>query len=194
MVEKGYSTPVVVTLVKGSTMPGIKGYPEEYETNITKNKERAKIGAKRLARAARFKRLPALVVYRFIEHGEFLLKIYRKHCPNLKIEMVYGSKFKKKERERILKDFREGRIDVLISSMIVKRGQNFPLIRYIQNVSATDSNETVSQLRGRGERTHESKKKYYMDDFMDEGRYLKRHSKHRKKYYEAEGFTVLLKY
>ena len=77
--------------------------------------------------------------------------------------------------------------------MIVKRGKNFPLIKYIQNASATDSNETVSQIMGRGERKHESKTKYYLDDFMDEGMYLKRHSKHRKKYYQAEGFTLIEK-
>jgi superfamily II DNA or RNA helicase len=191
MVEAGYSTRVVVTLLKGSTLPGIKGYPEEYKTNITENKARAKIGAERLARAARFYRLPALVVYRFHDHGKLLLKVYRKRLPKLRIELVHGDV---KNRKQLMLDFRDGKIDVLISSMIVKRGKNFPLIKYIQNASATDSNETVSQVMGRGERKHESKSKYYLDDFWDEGRYLNRHSKHRKKYYLAEGFTVLLKY
>jgi len=189
-VELGYSTTVVVTLVPGSDKPGIKGYPLEYETNITKNKKRAKIGAERLARAARFKRLPALVVYRFHEHGKLLLKVYRKRLPKLRIELAHGET---RDRKKILSDYRDGKIDVLISSFIVKRGKNFPLIRYIQNASATDSQETISQIMGRGERRHKSKKKYYLDDFMDEGIYLKRHSKHRKKYYQVEGFTVIEK-
>lgn len=193
MVELGYSTTVVVTLVKGSTKPPIKGYPQEYEANITKNKDRARIGAKRLARAARFNRLPALVVYRFIEHGEMLLKVYRKMLPNLRIEIVNGDNSKKKQRAKTLENFKNGKVDVLISSMIVKRGKNFPKIKYIQNASATDSNETVSQIMGRGERKDESKKKYYLDDFIDEGRYLMRHSKHRRNYYKAEGFTLIEK-
>lgn len=190
MVELGYSTKVVVTMVKGSNKPGIHGYPEEYQANITQNKQRARIGAERVARASRFHRLPGLVVYRFHEHGKLLLKVYRKRLPKLRIELVHGDT---KNRTQLLTDFREGRIDVLISSMIVKRGKNFPMIKYIQNASATDSNETVSQIMGRGERKHESKNKYYLDDFIDEGRYLSRHSKHRKKYYLAEGFTLIEK-
>lgn len=190
MVDLGFSTTVVVKLYPGSNKPSVKGYPEEYDENITKNKSRASIGANLMKRAIRFKRIPAIVIYRFHEHGKLLLKVYRKTIPNKRIELVHGDT---KNRKTLMAEFREGKIDILISSFIVKRGKNFPLIRYIQNVSATDSQETVSQIMGRGERKHESKKKYYLDDFMDEGNYLKRHSKHRKLYYLREGFTVIMK-
>lgn len=190
MTDLGYSTKVVVKLHKGSDYPPVVGYPEEYSANISNNKHRARKGADLMLRAIKFKRLPAIVIYRFHEHGKMLLKVFRKKITNNRIELVHGST---KNRKKLLEEFRDGKIDILISSFIVKRGKNFPLIKYIQNASATDSQETVSQIMGRGERTHESKTKYYLDDFMDEGKYLKRHSKHRKQYYKAEGFTVIEK-
>lgn len=190
MVDLGFSTTVVVKLHKGSDYPPVNGYPEEYSANISNNKHRARKGAELMIRAIKFKRLPAIVIYRFHEHGKLLLKVFRKKIPKQRIELVHGDT---KNRKKLLEEFRDGKIDILISSFIVKRGKNFPLIRYIQNASATDSQETVSQIMGRGERTHESKTKYYLDDFMDEGKYLKRHSKHRRNYYKAEGFTVIEK-
>lgn len=191
MSELGYSTPVVVRLWPGSTLPPIpKDFKAEYDVNISQNKDRA-IKCVNLVKAAiKRGRIPGLVVYRFHEHGEFLLKHFRKRIKNKRIELVHGDT---KNRKQLLADFREGKIDILISSFIVKRGKNFPMIRYILNASATDSNETVSQVMGRGERTHDSKRKYYLDDFMDMGGYIGRHSRHRLKYYKAEGFKVIIK-
>jgi len=68
------------------------------------------------------------------------------------------------------------------------------LIKYIQNAAASDSQETISQIMGRGERISDTKKRYYLDDFYDDGQYLRRHSKHRINYYKEEGFKINLKY
>lgn len=190
MAELGYSTPVIVRLWPGSKEPGIKGFPDEYRQNITLNKDRTNKTVELAKRAIRLGRTPILVIFHFQEHGEKLEKAFRKKIPNKKIGMVHGDI---KNRKKIIDDFREGKLDILIGSFILKRGKNFPLIKSIINASATDSQETVSQIMGRGERTHESKKKYYLDDFMDEGRYLKRHSNHRKVYYTKEGFKVINK-
>lgn len=191
MVDLGYSTPVIVKLWPGSNLPSIPGdFAAEYDTNITHNKQRAKEGLKLLRKAILANRLPGIVIFRYHKHGELLYKKYKKLALkyNLTIDFVHGDT---KNRKDILKNFREGKIDILISSFIVKRGKNFPLIKYIQNASATDSNETVSQIMGRGERKHDTKKLYHLDDFMDEGRYLGRHSRHRLRYYKAEGFKVI---
>lgn len=187
MVEDGFSTRPVIRIHKGSELPKQDSYPEEYKINISQNKARAKIGAELMKKAIRFKRTPALVIYRFHEHGELLLKVYRKAIPNKRIELAHGDT---KKRKVYLEEFRVGKIDILISSFIIKRGKNHPLIKYIQNASATDSEETLSQVGGRGERTDKSKSKFYLDDFYDEGSYLKRHSKHRIIYYKKWGFPV----
>lgn len=189
MVEAGYSTPVVIKVYPGSDKPPRDTYQEEYLHNITQNKKRAKIGAIIMKRQIRFKRTPALVIFKYHEHGELLYKVFKKMIPNKRIEMAHGGT---KNRKKLIDEFKDGKIDIFIVSHIFKRGKNSPLIKYIQNHSSGDSQEDVSQIMGRGERTHGSKKKYYLDDFFDEGTYLKRHSKHRLNYYKAEGFKVTL--
>lgn len=193
MSELGYSTPVVINLWPGNKNKGFKDqkYPEEYYNYITVNKERAMVGVNLLKRRIKFGIIPALVTFQYIEHGEFLYKVYKKHIKNKRIELVSG-KTHPNLRKKLLQEFKEGKIDILIASSIFRRGKNSPWIRYIQNMAGGDSQENVSQIMGRGERKHESKKKYYLDDFMDEGIYLKRHSNHRKTYYQKEGFKVVI--
>lgn len=193
MVGLGHSTKPVIKIWPGNQKPGIKrDYPGEYDKCITKNKDRAKYGVERLKFNAKFGRLPALVVFKYEKHGELLYEVFNKHLGHkYKIAWVHH---KTKDRKKTLADFRDGKIDILIASFIVKRGKNFPLIRYIQNQAGSDSQSTISQIMGRGERTHESKKKFYMDDFFDLGHYLMRHSKHRIIYYKKEGFTVYERY
>jgi len=193
--EMGHSTPAIVTIIPGNEKPGIKNdYSGTYKENISLNVDRAMIGLKRLKFQLKLKRTPALVICRFHEHVHLLYDIYSKGISSkYRIELVHGD-IHPAERKKLLEEFRTGKIDVLISSFIIKRGKNHPLIKYIQNAAATDSQETVSQIMGRGERKHDSKKKYYIDDFFDQGLYLSRHSKHRVAYYKKEDMKVNLKY
>lgn len=190
MVELGFSTDVVIKIIRGSTMVGLKGeYRTEYLTNIVHNEDRHEVCLQRLKFNMDRGRLPAIVICRFHEHVEQLHDYFKDNG----IEDVVSVHGDTKDRKQILRDFRDGNIEVLIASMIVKRGKNFPLLRYMLNAAGGDSQETVSQLMGRGERKHESKKKFYMDDIYDSGHYLTRHSKHRINYYKTEGFKVLIK-
>ena len=96
-----------------------------------------------------------------------------------------------KTRENTLRDFKEGKVDILISSMIIKRGKNLPLMQVLINAAAGDSHTTIKQILGRGMRRKAGiKTKIYMDDFFDTGQFLKRHAKHRVIYYKKEGFPV----
>lgn len=54
-----------------------------------------------------------------------------------------------------------------------------------------DSQEKSIQILGRLVRKHESKNKTYLDDFIFEGTFLKRHGNHRKVYYQKQGFKVI---
>lgn len=40
-----------------------------------------------------------------------------------------------------MKDFREGKIDILVSTTIIARGKNFPKLRYLLNAASMDSQE-----------------------------------------------------
>ena len=193
MADLGYSTKVVVRMFKGSNKLGIKGdYKAEYDKGIMYNEDRAMESVKRMKANIKRKRLPAIIVCQFHNHIDLMYKVYQRELGDkYKIAYVHGDK---KDRNAIFKDFREGKIDILISSFIIKRGKNFPLVKYLQNAAGSDSQETIWQIMGRLERTHESKNKAYMEDFYDEGFYLSRHSKHRINYYLDTGFKVIKKF
>lgn len=193
LVDKGFSTEVVVTMYPGSKKEGIKGdFKAEYDNSITYNEDRALVSVNILKEHNKLGRLPAVVVAQFHNHVELLYKIIKRELGHkYKIAYVHH---KVKERSKIFEDFRAGKIDILISSFIIKRGKNFPLTKHLHNAAGSDSHETILQIMGRLERTHKSKKRSYMTDMMDEGNYLKRHSKHRLNYYKQTGFKVRIKY
>lgn len=202
MVKKGLSTKVVIKMHRGNTKAIPPAPPEvdmseyqwQYLQGITNNFERAHKGLELLKYNIKLKRLPALIICRFHKHIELLYSVINKSLGSKYVVKYVHGGINKQTRKDILEDFRVGKIDILISSFIIKRGKNHPLIKYIQNAAGSDSQETVSQIMGRGERLHSSKKKYYLDDFFDEGSYLRRHSKHRVIYYKKEGFKVITKF
>ena len=188
--EKGYSSPIIVKITKGNeTIRYDKDYTREYEEGIIKNNDRNGKIWKRVARHIRKERLPILIVVKNHEHIHQLLKA----CPE-QIKNDYLIKFihhEVKQRKAILDEFRAGHVDILISSMIIKIGQNLPLIKATVNAGGGDSNINTLQLLGRNKRTHHSKKKTWYEDFWDKGSYLSRHSKHRRFVYIKEGHKVI---
>ena len=191
MVDKGFSTELTIKIIPcnfGEQVPG--NWMEEYRRNISTNTQRHELSLKRIEFNLKYGRDKILVMCRFHEHVEELY-----HYLGANLEGDYSIDYvhhEIKNRKDIIQDFRVGKLDILVSSLITKRGQNFPLLRYILNASAGDSAETVSQIMGRGERTHESKSMVYVEDFFDYGKYLRRHAKHRVKYYKNENFRVIM--
>lgn len=195
MQDKGYSTKTIIRITQGSEVPPIKGekdWKAEYDRGITYNTNRIMKIIERVKWNAKLKRMPLLVIGQFHNHIELMHMVFQKHLGDkFTIAYVHGGV---KNRKKILEDFRDGYIDILISSFIIKRGKNLPLTKLLINAAGSDSQATVLQLMGRLERTDSSKKKAYMEDFFDEGTYLKRHSKHRVIYYRKEGLKVIEKY
>lgn len=189
MVKKGQSTPVIVKIIPvPSRNDEYDDYTSEYEDTII-NKRSFKVSLKRTLWNISYGRIPALVVTKYIKHCEELYKFYKKELGD-----KYYIKFvhhETKDRNKILSDFRDGKIDILISTTIISRGKNFPLLRYLQNCASMDSNEKSIQILGRLVRTHESKKKAYLDDIAYNGSYLTRHANHRKRYYLAQKMKVI---
>lgn len=190
LMDAGYSTPIVIKIWKGNTKIKVKGdYDEEYKQGISLSRERTRQTLERIDYYTRRSCYPILVVGRYHQHVEAL---YRS------IQARFGHKFrvayihhKIKDRKDILDRFKRGDIDILISSLIIKLGQNMPLIRCMINAAGGDSMINALQLVGRAIRKHKSKTKVYYEDFYDEGFYLKRHSKHRLQYYRHQGFKII---
>jgi superfamily II DNA or RNA helicase len=193
-IDKGYSAKVIVNIWKGNTEVKIKGdFPQEYLRGIIESPERNKKVIKRLKTHIRKQRLPILILVKNHAHIKKLFpkieKVARKN--GLKADWVHH---KKKGRFDISKKFKDGNLDILLGSYILKRGKNFPLMRALINASGGDSMENTLQILGRATRAHESKTKTYLDDFHDEGVYLKRHANRRYRVYRDEKLRVIRRY
>ena len=188
MIEKGYSTKVSVRLIDTDWDFGGNNYPEEYQNNVL-NKKSYNLSYKRAKININKGRLPMIIVTKFISHCEELYKYYKNKLGDAyTIAYVHHNI---KDRKEILERFRDGKIDILISTTIISRGKNFPLLRYLQNAASMDSNEKAIQILGRLVRTHESKKKAYFDDIQYNGKYLSKHAKHRARYFKNENLKVI---
>jgi superfamily II DNA or RNA helicase len=192
LIDQGFSTPMVVTILEGNTLVKIPGdYKAEETEGLIMSKERNGKVIKRVRQHINKGRSPLLLICKFHNHTELLFKRVKKAFPELRVNYIH---VKVKNRMQILEQFREGELDILVSSKLIKEGQNLPLIKAVVNASGGDSAIDVLQIVGRALRKHKSKKKVYYDDFFDEGSYLKRHSKHRIKELKGQEFKLIQKY
>ena len=193
LMELGYSTPVVIKINMGNRMMARSGdYDGEYKEGIVRNSERNLMWVNRARYYLKQDIKHILVVAKLHEHVEELYRLFIRNFGNkYSIKFVHKDT-PTKDRDSAIEAFREGTLDILISSFIIKRGQNMPLIRVILNAAGGDSPEGPLQIIGRGTRTHESKDKVYYEDAYDKGAYLERHSKHRMIYYKNEGLKIIL--
>lgn len=155
---------------------------EFFKKYVIDNEEAHELSLQRTIKNIRLhKRFPALIVVRYISHCKNLYKYYKKFLANdYTISMMHHQT---KNGEQILEDFANGKIDILIITLIVKRGLNLPKARYMQNASGINSDEGIIQLLGRMERKEKGSKKIsYFDDMYYYGKYLLRHSNHRVNY------------
>lgn len=196
-IKKGYSTKTIVKMVPSRPWYGnweseFVTYKDIYDDSITLNKYAKRMAYARLKWNINQGRYPALVVCKHIAHCENLYKFFKKKLGDAYNIAYVHVNTPSKLRQQIMKDFREGRIDILVSTTIIARGKNFPKLRYLLNAASMDSQEKSIQFLGRLVRTDESKNRVYLDDLHYPGDYLSRHGRHRKQYYQKQELKVIL--
>lgn len=192
LIELGHSTDVIIKYLVGNEHVRYDNdYRLEYKKGITKNKNRNKKILARVKLHVKRGRTPILITTRFHKHAKILYKMMVKNFPKLKIETV---NHKTKDRKRIITDFENGVQDILVSTMIVQRAKNFPKMQVMIHAGGGDSEAGILQLFGRATRKDEEVPDKYFEDFFDEGKYLKRHSKHRIQGLKRDGLEIIRKY
>jgi superfamily II DNA or RNA helicase len=126
-----------------------------------------------------------------IEHGEFLQKWLNDSGKLGVVELVHG---KDRNRAKKIDAFKEGKIDVLISSMILKEGLNIPNIHYLIRAEGGKSVITSKQFVGRAIRDDKENTTVEIIDFYhgSNSKYCSEHSMKRLKTYKKEGFEIIL--
>jgi len=191
LMDKGHSAEVMVHIHEGNTLINIpKDYLGEENLGIIQSNERNGKVLRRVMFHKRAKRLPILVVVKFHNHVRKLMAMidaYPERFEGLVVDWVHH---KRPDRKEVVQRYKEGKIDILIGTYILKRGKNFPLMQALINAGGGDSFENVIQILGRATRTDQSKDYTWLDDFWDEGYYLKKHSKHRLIAYKNEKLQI----
>lgn len=195
-IKKGYSTKTIVKCI--SPAPYYRydyndmlfDYDAIYKSVIIENPHGYEMILSRVKYNMKYGRLPLLVVCKFIKHCELVHEYLEKHLPGIKIAHVHVQT-PTKQRHQILKDFKDGKIQILVSTTIIARGKNMPLLKCLINAASMDAREKTIQILGRIVRTHASKNKVYLDDIQYPGDYLARHAKHRKNYYYQQRLKVV---
>lgn len=199
LMDEGWSSKVRATILQGNTTVKEKGdYITEARYGIIENKERNSKIVARVKHHTRRKRLPILIICKHHDHIKLLYKKVLKRCSTIG-DVLFGLKVdwvhhERKDRARVVKEFKDGKVDILVGSYILKRGKNFPLMKAIINAGGGDSIANVLQILGRATRKHKSKEFTYIDDFYDKGHYIRRHSLHRFTTYKNEQIEMLIRY
>lgn len=196
-IKAGYSTKTIVKLI--DTEPWYRdyvstqglSYKEAYDRVITESQFGRELVHDRINFNLKQGRIPALIVCKHIAHCENLYN-YLKRVLDSSLRLAYVHvNTPDKQRHDIMKKFRSGDIDILVSTTIIARGKNFPKLRYMINAAGMNSQEKSIQFLGRLVRTFEGKDRVYLDDIQYQGDYLSRHSKRRARYYKAEDLKVI---
>lgn len=132
---------------------------------------------------------PALVFVKDLEHGETLRKAIAR--AGISVEFCRGSD-STSSRQRTLKLLERGEIDVVVTTRIFQEGVDVPDLRSVVHAAGGRSAIQAIQQGGRALRVAEGKTTCEIWDFDDRGhRWLARHTRDRRKAYEAEGFAVI---
>lgn len=198
-IKKGYSTNVVVKMIEIGKWLKVRDsectlgntYRDIYTRCILESPWSVIPILKRVSFNAEQGRIPMLVVCKFVKHAELLRDLIREILADTYNIACVHVKTPNKERKRIMQDFRSGKIQILVSTTIIARGKNFPLLRAMINAGSMKAQEKSIQFLGRLVRRHASKTKAYLDDIHYPGKYLDNHGKSRRRYYQEQGLKVI---
>jgi len=174
-VEVGRLVPADIYVLDYGAQDGGLPWPRQYEVGLVEHYERNRI----ICELAQTAPKPVLILIERIEHGDRLAGALSG------AEFIYGGD-KSRVRASALDRFRNGTVDVLVSSIILDEGINLPNIRTLILAGGGKAQHRLIQRVGRGQRKTEDKRHLIVFDFADVGKYLGAHAKKRAAVYERE--------
>jgi superfamily II DNA or RNA helicase len=131
---------------------------------------------------------PILVLVTRVGHGEILERKAKE--AGLNVPLVWG-KHKSKERKKLIEQLKNGQCKAVIASTIWNQGVDIPQIKTLILAGGGKSPVATLQKLGRGLRLSKGKEHVEIIDFFDHStRWLRNHSKSRKKTWMQEGFAI----
>jgi len=163
-------------------------YQSVYKNYIVENEVRNKLIVSSTQLLLDKKYTP-LVLFKQIRHGEILLKMMQD--VGIKCEMLYGNDNLEKRTE-VKQKLVDKEIDVILASTIFDLGVSIDMLSALVLAGSGRSKLKCLQRVGRCVRVFPGKKHVAIIDFMDNIKYLKKHSMIRyETYLSEEGFKVI---
>lgn len=189
LIERKYLTPVNIKMIEVPSLEKSlpKNYPSVYSKYISNNEIRNKIivdSCRILIKKGR----KVLILVRYISHGKELAK----QLNDISLFFVNGE-IDAETRNSVKQDFEEGNLDCIIASSVFDIGVDIPSLDALILAGGGKSTTRTLQRIGRVIRLHKNKKNAVVVDFIDNARYLDKHSAIRVAVYNTEPmFNVIL--
>ncbi len=161
-------------------------WQETYSQLVVNSDVRNSLVAAMAERAAK----PCLLFIDQVAQGYDLVK--RLNRLGLQADVCYGDA-PKEQRKRKIKTLVQGKLDVLVCSVIFQEGIDIPELASVVNGGGKASTVGVLQRMGRGMRIHASKNGFECWDVLDRSqKWLQKHAAARLAAYRKENHTVVL--
>lgn len=163
-------------------------FQEVYKEYIVNNDIRNALIVKN-TKALIEKKYKPLVLFKTIEHGKLLYKEFLNE--GIRCDLLYGNDSLEK-RNLIKQQLNDDEIDCIIASTIFDIGMDLPKLSALVLGGGGKSKIRTLQRVGRVVRSYKDKTKVAIIDFMDNTRFLDKHSMIRyQTYLSEEGFKIL---
>ena len=182
LIELGYLVKPKITMleVPAWSEPLPKNYPSVYSTYITNNKVRNGMIVDAVRKLIAMGRRP-LILVRYLSHGKLIVD----QLDDVKLYFVSGE-VDGATRESVKQAFQEGELECLIASSVFDIGVDIPCLDGLILAGGGKSTVRALQRVGRVIRKSENKEDAVVVDFLDNARYLDKHSATRVAVYETE--------
>lgn len=178
LIRKGYLVKPHIVFKKVPPMRGVgKTYHQVYSNYITNNDTRNNMAISACKNFNK-KGLKTLILIRNINHGEVISKRLTEEGID---HLFLSGKDDSKKREDGIQRIKSGDVMVVIASTIFDIGIDIPSLDSLINLGGGKSTGKMLQRIGRAIRSHPGKTKAFIVDFDDQCKYLRDHSKVRKK-------------
>lgn len=147
-------------------------YPEIYQQYIVESTIRNQMILDKAKEMHAAGRKILITVARRDTHGKTLLGLL---APHMKVRFLHG-RVDKEDRKQILADMKSGTLDCLIGTSLADEGLNVPIISGVILAGGGKSRTRIFQRIGRALRLHASKTDALIYSFIDNARYLRKHS------------------
>ncbi len=189
LVDLGYLVPADVFMIRTHPTPRTyRGWQQAVQEGIVENANRNDMIIGLASRLNQTDSGPIVILVERLAHGELL-------AAALNTLFIAGDA-STSTRQAAWSALREGKLNVVVASKIAEEGLNIPPLAYLILAGGGKAPHLTVQKVGRGMRTSEGKGRIFVFDFLDEGKYLKKHAERRLQTYEEQASytTTVVRY